>query len=184
MAEEPSNVPKRASALTTRLVIDIVSMIAILAGLAYGALELRQFRQNKERETTFELVRLIQTPELSQAITTVIQLPDTTTAEQLLALPKQQLDQLYHLQSVWESLGILVYRGDVSLNLIDEFYGGPILFSWRRLRPLVEHNRRTLQRESFNEWFQWLVERLEASYDGKKELQPAHKAHRDWVPRP
>jgi len=183
VSEHSSASPKRSSTVSARLVIDTISMIAILAGIVYGALELRQFRQNKEREATFELMRLIQTPEFSQALTALIQLPDATTTEDLLALPKPQLDQLYHLQSTWESLGILVYRGDVSLNLIDEFYGGPILFSWRRLRPLVEYNRRIFQRESLNEWFQWLVERLEASYEGKPEMQPAHEAYRDWEPR-
>jgi hypothetical protein len=65
---------------------------------------------------------------------------------------------------------------------LDEFYGGPILLTWRKLRPLVDYNRRVFQRESVNEWFQWLVERLQESYAGQPELPPAHKAFRDWKP--
>jgi hypothetical protein len=167
---------------STRLILDVVSTIAIFLGIVYGALELRQFRQTREREATFELMRLIQTPEFSSALTTLLQLPDSADADDMLSLPKPQLDQLYHLQSTWESLGILVYRGDVSLELVDEFYGGPILYSWSRLQPLVEFNRRTFQRESLNEWFQWLVERLQDSYQGASEAEPAHKAYRDWKP--
>jgi hypothetical protein len=163
-------------------IFDLISLIAILVGLIFGTIELRQFRQSREREATFELMRFIQTPEFASALTTVIQLPDSVTAEHLMALPKPDVDLLYHLQATWESLGILVYRGDVPLELVDEFYGGPILFTWRKLLPLIDYNRRTFQRESVNEWFQWLVERLQESYAGRPEMPPAHKAFKDWKP--
>jgi hypothetical protein len=163
-------------------VFDFISMVAILAGVVYGALELRQFRHTQEREATFELMRAIQTPEFAQALTTLLSVPDSASAEQLLAMPRAELAQLYLLQTTWESLGILVYRGDVPLQLVDEFYGGPILFSWQRLQPLVGYNRQLFQRESLNEWFQWLVERLQDTYEGRPELPPAHESHRDWTP--
>ena len=157
-------------------------MLAILAGIVYGALELRQFRHTQERDATFELMRTIQTPEFAQALTTLLALPDSATAEQILALPREELDRLYLLQTTWESLGILVHRGDIPLALVDEFYGGPILFSWDRLRPIVDYNRAHLQRASMNEWFQWLAERLLDSYEGRAEMPPAYEAYRNWRP--
>ena len=51
-------------------------MIAILAGVLYGALELRQFRHTQEREATFELMRTIQTPEFAASLTTLLRVPE------------------------------------------------------------------------------------------------------------
>jgi hypothetical protein len=180
--EADTSRPRRVLAIPGRSIFDFITMLAVVAGVLYGAIELRQFRQAREREATFELVRMIQTAEHSRAIALLVSLPDTITAAQLLALPKQDADLLYQLFATWESLGILVYRGEVSLDLVDDFYGGPILFSWQRLKPLVVHNRALFRRESVNEWFQWLVERLQARYQGQAELPPAHKAYRDWKP--
>lgn len=165
---------------TARTIFEFISMIAILAGVLYGALELRQFRHTQEREATFELMRTIQTPEFAASLTTLLRVPEGATAEQILAMPREDLERLYLLQTTWESLGILVHRGDVPLDLVDDFYGGPILFSWTRLQPLVEYNRRVFQRESLNEWFQWLVERLLDSYAGRPEMPPAYEAYREW----
>lgn len=178
----PAEEARRAPSVSARTVFDFVSMVAILAGVAYGALELRQFRHTQEREATFELMRTIQTPEFAGALRTLLAIPDGATAEDILAMTPEELDRLYLLQTTWESLGILVHRGDVPLSLVDDFYGGPILYSWERLRPIVDYNRRRFDRASLNEWFQWLVERLEASYEGRAELPPAYEAYRDWKP--
>jgi len=125
---------------------------------------------------------MVQTPEQYRALTVLINLPDTITAEQLLAMPRQDIDAIYQMFGTWESLGILVYRGEVSLEMVDDFFGGPILFSWQKLLPLVQYYRARFKRESVNEWFQWLVERLQDRYQGKPELAPAYKAFRSWKP--
>ena len=182
-ASEPTAAPPtRTRGVGARTIFDFVTMVAVLAGVAYGALELRQFRRSQEREATFELMRSIQTPEFAQALTTLLAIPEGATADEILAMSREDLDRLYLLQTTWESLGILVHRGDVPLALVDDFYGGPILFSWQRLRPIVDYNRRTFERESLNEWFQWLVERLQESYEGRPEMPPAYEAYRDWRP--
>ena len=34
--------------------------------------------------------------------------------------------------TTWESLGILVFRGEVSLDLVDDFFSGAVELSWRK----------------------------------------------------
>jgi hypothetical protein len=81
--------------------------------------------------------------------------------------------------TTWESLGILMFRQEVTLDLLDDFYSGPIVLFWRKLRRYVEELRRIGGRETYFEWFQWLAERL-ADQETQLEPIPAHIEHRDW----
>lgn len=70
---------------------------------------------------------------------------------------------LIYLQSLlgtWESLGILVFHGEVEMRLVDDFYSGPIVHSWEKLRVFVKDVRRRTDRDTRWEWFQWLAERM------------------------
>ena len=59
-----------------------------------------------------------------------------------------------------ESVGIMVHRRVVSLEMVWELMGGLVLGAWERLEGWVEAMRAEQGREKFDEWLQWLVERL------------------------
>ena len=102
-------------------------------------------------------------------------------------LPKHQLevhlgDDMKYISLVmttWEALGILTHRREVSREIVEDFFSGPISLSWAKLRRLVEEMRRMGGRETYYEWFQWLAERL-AERENKAAPIPAHIEHRDW----
>jgi hypothetical protein len=79
----------------------------------------------------------------------------------------------------WESLGILVFRREVTLDLVDDFFSGPIVISWQKLKVYAEEFRRDLNRATGSEWFHWLAERM---LEREKALPPvpAYIAHRNW----
>jgi hypothetical protein len=79
----------------------------------------------------------------------------------------------------WESLGVLVFRREVTLDLVDDFFSGPILLSWQKLRVAAQEERRALDRETGLEWFQWLAERM-MEREKLSPPVPAYIAHRDW----
>ncbi|MCY7354268.1 MAG: hypothetical protein LH470_04175 [Lysobacter sp.] len=70
----------------------------------------------------------------------------------------------------------------MSLDLVDDFFSGPIVVSWDKLRRFVEEDRVELQRATYNEWFQWLAERMH-----EREIctapVPAYIEHKDWKPK-
>ena len=86
------------------------------------------------------------------------------------------------MTTTWESLGVLVFRGEIDLQLIDDFFSGPIRISWRRLERHVMGEREETGRETINEWFQWLNERLE-EMESIEAPVPAHVEHRNWRPK-
>jgi hypothetical protein len=65
------------------------------------------------------------------------------------------------------------------MELIDDFFSGAIVLSWRKLHVYVEEDRRDLDRETVWEWFQWLSDRV-AERERRTNPVPAHIAHRDW----
>lgn len=88
---------------------------------------------------------------------------------------------VYAMTTTWESIGVLVYRSEIRLDLLDDFFSGPIRISWRKLKPYFEDEREEQGRQTISEWYQWLAERFEA-LESVEARVPAHIAHRDWMP--
>ena len=110
----------------------------------------------------------------------VIELPDNATAEKIREmLGPDGEDLVAHLTATWETVGVLLFHKELSIDIIDDFFSGPILISWRKLLPYVADLRRHYQRETWSEWFQWLAERM---IEREKSLPPvpAYVAYRDW----
>ena len=88
-------------------------------------------------------------------------------------------DLLVHLAATWETIGVLLFHGELTLDIIDDFFSGPILISWRKLLPYTTDQRQRYQRDTWWEWFQWLAERM-TERESKTPAVPAYIAHRDW----
>jgi hypothetical protein len=79
----------------------------------------------------------------------------------------------------WESLGLLVFRREVTLELVGDFFSGPIVASWRKLSGYIAELRRDAQRDTYFEWVEWLAERM-MEEEKQTPPVPAHIAHREW----
>jgi hypothetical protein len=66
--------------------------------------------------------------------------------------------------------------------MVDDFFSGPIVLSWRKLRRYVEQQRLELHRDTIWEWFQWLAERMLERESATPPI-PAHIQHRHWTAR-
>lgn len=108
-------------------------------------------------------------------------LPEDQNREEIEAHLGDDFLYLQSLLGTWESLGILVFHGEVDLNLVDDFYGGPVVQSWQKLSGLVEDVREETGRQTSWEWFQWLAERM---IEREREAPPipAHVEHRSVQP--
>ena len=81
--------------------------------------------------------------------------------------------------TTWESMGVLVFRREVGLDLVDDLFSGAIVLSWRKLRAYVQEMRDREDRQTYFEWFQWLAERMRDRESDSAPI-PAHLEHRDW----
>jgi hypothetical protein len=161
----------------------IIEAVAVTFGVLFAVGEWRRHTRHQERESALELLHSFQTPEFAKALLLIWKLPDE-------GLSKVEIEQrlgddmhlVYALSTTWESLGILVYRREIRLEMVSEFFSGPVTISWHRMRNYFRDERAQNQRETIGEWFQWLAERMQEQETTVGRL-PAHIAHKNWVPK-
>jgi hypothetical protein len=159
---------------------NLVNAVAVTAGVVFAATQLRDYRRQRRSDTMLELVRSFQSPSFTRALRRINSLPDGATLEQIRAtLGPDGDDDVFLIGLTWESLGVLLFRREITIDLMDDFFSGAIVISWRKLHAFVEADRRVMKRETVWEWFQWLAERM-TEREGGTPPAPAHVAHRHW----
>jgi Domain of unknown function (DUF4760) len=162
---------------------NLTNAIAVTAGVIFAAIQIRQYRQSRQRDSMAALVRSFQTPSFAHALRRVSSLPDRVPREQISQLLGDNgEDHVYSLLTSWEALAILLYHKEVTIDLVDDFFSGPIIVTWQKLSRYIEETRVEANRETYFEWVQWLAERM-LERESKIPAVPAHIAHKDWKPR-
>ena len=161
----------------------VIETIAVTVGIILAVVGWKQHTEQQERESALELLHSFQTPDFAKALLLIYGLKEER-------LSKKQIEErfgedmhlVYALTTTWESLGVLVYRREIKLELVSEFFSGPIRISWQKLKHYFLEERAEQKRETIGEWFEWLADRL-----GEQEVAvgrvPAHIAHKNWKPR-
>ena len=158
----------------------LAEALAVIVAVVFAIIQIRQYRRDKSREAAMVLLKSFQTPSFAKALHLVYNLPDGLSRKDVEERLGDAFHLVYALMTTWESMGILVYRGEISLEIVDDFFSGPITVSWRKLKGHVFGEREELGRETIEEWFQWLAERF-AERESAVPPEPAHVAHRDWT---
>ncbi len=167
--------------MSIEVLFQIIEAIAVVIGVGFAILQVRQYRRDKAREAAIELLHSFQTPSFAKALNIIYRMPDGLSMQEIEDFAGDDFHLVYAMTTTWESLGILVHRGEVELQLIDDFFSGPIQVSWRKLENHVRGERAKVGRDTINEWFQWLHEQLDA-VESVEQPVPAHIAHRNWRP--
>jgi len=161
-------------------VAEIVGVVTILASLVYLNIQFRQAKKNDERDAAFELIRSFQTPEFTKMMQFTFDLPVGLSRGDLDARLGDDLPAFYAFLATWESLGIMVHRRQIGLDLVCDFFSHPIRHSWAVADTYVMGLRKDLQRETPWEWFQWLAERVK-DYESREQPVPAYIEFKNWI---
>lgn len=165
--------------MSIEVISQIVEAFAVMVGVGFAIIQVKQYKLNKRREAALVLLHSFQTPSFAKALNLVYKLPDGLSRKQIEEQLGDDFHLVYALMTTWESLGILVYRGEIDLDMIDDFFSGPIIISWNKLRAHIIEERSLLGRDTIEEWFQWLMERL-LERESKEPAVPAYIAHKKW----
>ena len=159
-------------------IAEIIGIIAILYGLIFGTLQLKQNRAQRRDLAILECTRLFEDQEFTDAYRTVQELPGRMTRSEFDALEEGQKSAVIRIAMKFETIGMLVHRGVVPLDAMEELVGGSALHTWRVLEAYIKETRQISSNAMFMEWYQWLVEQLEKRQSHDR--QPAFVAHADW----
>ena len=162
---------------------NLINAFAVTAALIFAAAQISYYRRRRRRDAMLELVRSFQSPTFSRALRRVVELPDNASADEIRENFSERKAKIcfLHLAATWETIGVLLFHGELTLDIIDDFFSGPILISWRKLcRSFGPNQRQRYQRDTWWEWFQWLAERMTERESKTAPAVPAYIAHRDW----
>ena len=164
--------------MSWELALQAIETLAVVTGVAFGLIQLRQLRHQREVQAGLELLAPLQTPESAEALLTVHDLPDNLTGEELRQRLGAQYKSSMATLAQFESLGPIVARGHVPIEMYAEFYRGPTVLCWRKFKRYIEEERRNGWPTLF-EWLQWLAERMEERAPANSDI-PAFKLFSSW----
>ena len=149
--------------------VEIFTAIAVVFGIVFGLMELRQATRSRRDHAAVDIVRTVQTQEVRQAVRLIFDLP-LDADPQLIRNDPALLAAALAVDSACEMWGCMVFEGVVDHQLLDRMVGGWVRGTWTRLRAWVESERIETQSVNVGEWWQWLYELLEADPDPEKKL--------------
>lgn len=167
--------------MTVTVVLQAIATATFVAGAIFTAVQLLLARRAREREVAVEILRLLNSPTIARALRLMYDLEPGLSRAEIMKRLGPDLDIVYSMMVSWESLGVLVFRRQLDIQLVDDFVSGSIVLSWRRLEQFVLEERVVRGRETLLEWFQWLAERM-IERETQSPAVPAFKAHAAWRP--
>ena len=161
------------------ITLRIFSTTAIVLAGIFAGVQLRQLYKQRARESALQLLHSFQTPEITDAVDIVFNLPDGLSKKEIEERLGNRLTSVLVLFGTFESLGIMIFHREIKLELVDDFFSGIIILSWKKFRKYIEEMRTIGKRDTYYEWVQWLAEQFEKR-ESKLPAIPAYIAHREW----
>ena len=166
-------------AATWELGLQLVQTAAVVVGVVFGLIQLRHIREQREIQAGVELLRPLQSPEMAETILQIYNLPENLSGQELRSALADDFGRVLALLGMFESLGPLVARGHVPIDMYEEFYRGPTVVCWDKLHRYVEEQRKSGWLTLY-EWTQWLAERMQDRSSRKPDV-PAYERFRSWA---
>jgi hypothetical protein len=159
--------------------LSLVSTLAIVAAGVFAGMQVRQLNRQRARDSALQLAHSFQTPEFVNAVNIVFDLPEGLSKAEIESRLGDALTNVLVMFGTFESLGILIYRREIDVSLVEDFCGGAIVVAGRRFRRYLKEMQESSGRATYYEWFQWLYERFEERESSNPAI-PAYVAHRGW----
>jgi hypothetical protein len=159
-------------------IVEIVGIFAILFGIVFGVVQLKQQRMQRRELAIIECARSFEDEDFTEGYRLISELPAGMTKAEF-----DKLDDRYEAAALrvgmkFETIGLLVHRGVVPIDAMSDLVGGAAVTIWTVIQPWVEETRRHRSHPTFWEWYQWLVDRLTET--GRAERLPVFLTEKDW----
>ena len=160
---------------------EIIGVFIVVGGLWFALVQLLSIRGQRRDMAAIEVARSFQNPEFARALLLVLSLPSGIRAQELRERDERYEEAAMLVSLTLESVGIMIHRRMVPVDMVWELMGGVILSIWDRLDGWIEDMRREQKREKFDEWIQWLVTQM-IKHEKDMGPEPAFIRYQDWLP--
>ena len=159
-------------------VVEILGVVAIVSAIIAGWIQIRQHRYDNRNAALIALASSFEDKEFTDAYLLVTTLEKGTSLAQVREHGDEYEQAALRLGMKFETVGLMIYKGYVPIDALEDLVGGAALALWDKLHQYIADMRIDRNHPSFMEWFQWLVERLQER--GNREGPPAYEAYRNW----
>lgn len=146
---------------TWATIAEIFGSSAVIGAIIFGYLQVRQFQTQRRDLIAIELVRSFQDELLPLGYQMFHTLPAGTSADELKALGESYTKTALMIGMRYETIGLLVYRGIIPIDIVDELVGGVCLVIWQRINNWIFATREEIGHPALMEWYEWLARELE-----------------------
>lgn len=164
--------------MNTFELIDLASSITVIAGVFFALLEFRNFKAARKREAALTLMQNFMSAEYNKIIPIVFDMPIGLSPDEIVKAMDGKAN-IFSFLSVFESLGVLVFHREISLDLADDYFSSPAQAAWMKLEPFIKQWREDNGRPVGWEWVEWLHDQM-AKREQDEAPIPANIAHRHW----
>ena len=161
-------------------VVEILGVLALISAIVFGWIQVRQHRNDTRNAALIALASSFEDQEFTDAYMLVTSLDNNITLDGIRERGEAYEKAALRIAMKFETVGLMIYKGYVPIDALEDLVGGAALAIWQILHQYVRDMRVDRRHPTFMEWFQWLVERLQER--GKTESLPAYEAHKDWMP--
>lgn len=167
--------------MDSSLLFDIVTTVTVVAGVIFAALEVRHMNKSREHANMLALMSSFTSPDFNQALLLVFEMPNGLDKKGVEKHFGKDMNKIFTVLTTLESFGVLLHRGEVTIDLLDDFFSGPIVLTWQKLEQYIQDLRKETNRETISEWVQWLAEQMMLR-ESDEPAVGAHIMHKDWRP--
>lgn len=159
--------------------LNILNTVAIIAAGIFAAVQLLQLKKQRSRESALQMLNSVQTIEFIEALNIIYNLPEDLTKKEIEDELGGNLSHVLVMFVKLESLGLLVFKREIKLELVADFMRGPIIKFWKKMHNYFIETRELNNDENFGEWVQWLAERIQNDL-ATKNKNPAYLIYKNW----
>ena len=165
--------------MTFTTFLSILSTTAIIAAGIFAGVQIRLMNKQRARDSALQMLHSFQTPDFLNAVNIAFDLPNGLSRREIEDRLGDRMTCVLVMFGTFESVGILIFRRELDIELVEDFFSGVIILSGRKFSKYLADVRESSGRPTYYEWFQWLFEQFERR-ESKTPAIPAYIAFRAW----
>ena len=162
--------------------LNLISTVAIVGALIFTGLQVRAANRARQEQAAIVVIQTTQNENWTRALGAISTLPQNATLEEISQRGATVEQALFELSIRLETIAYMVFCRIVSLRAVDDLIGGVIMVFWSRAKTWTENYRTTTNNPKFNEWCEWLANRL-TERRARVRNEPAQRQYLDWRER-
>ena len=159
-------------------IVQILGILILIFGMWLGLRQFKLLRNQRRDQAIMECARSFEDREFTEAYRLITAEKPGLSFEQISDLGEDYEMAALRVGMKFETIGLLVYKGVVPMDAMEDLVGGAAITIWKILENWVKETRIERSHQTFWEWYQWLVDRLLERDDVKK--TPAFIKYKKW----